>query len=96
VNVTPNELEMFYSTREGPPFTAIIDGANVAYYMQNFDQGKFNFHQIKFMVDTLEKMHEIPLVILPYKYTLKYFNVLRGNGMTRQYVNDSERKIIEG
>ena len=47
------ELKKFadwLDTREGEPFTAIVDGANVAYYMQSFDKGRFNFHQIKFMV----------------------------------------------
>jgi len=55
-------------TREGEPYTAIVDGANVAYYMQTFDKGKFNLHQIKFMVDTLESLGEKPLVIIPFKY----------------------------
>lgn len=40
--------------REGEPFTAIIDGANVGYYMQSFDKGRFNYHQIKFMVSQLQ------------------------------------------
>ena len=56
------------NTREGAPFTAIVDGANVGYYMQNFAKGGFNYHQIKFMVDTLESRGETPLVVLPNKY----------------------------
>lgn len=55
-------------TREGKPFTAIVDGANVGYYMQSFDRGRFNYHQIKFMVDTLEARGENPLVVIPNKY----------------------------
>ena len=56
------------NTREGEPFTAIVDGANVGYYMQNFAKGGFNYHQIKFMVDTLQSRGETPLVVLPNKY----------------------------
>jgi hypothetical protein len=51
--------------RQGEPFTAIVDGANVGYYMQSFDRGRFNYYQIKFMVDTLEKRGENPLVVIP-------------------------------
>ena len=51
--------------RQGEPFTAIVDGANVGYYMQSFDRGRFNYHQIKFMVDTLERRGENPLVVIP-------------------------------
>jgi len=51
--------------RQGEPFTAIVDGANVGYYMQSFDRGRFNFYQIKFMVDTLEGRGENPLVVIP-------------------------------
>ncbi|KAL7533901.1 hypothetical protein ACHAXR_005517, partial [Thalassiosira sp. AJA248-18] len=54
--------------REGEPFTAIVDGANIGYYMQSFDKGRFNYHQIKFIVDTLEERGENPLVVLPNKY----------------------------
>ncbi|KAL9189460.1 hypothetical protein ACHAXT_009135 [Thalassiosira profunda] len=59
--------------REGEPFTAIIDGANVGYYMQSFEKGRFNYHQIKFMIDTLEERGEKPLVVLPYKYGWRQF-----------------------
>lgn len=37
------------------------DGANVAYYMQNFDRGCFNVHQIHFVVTALEGIGENPL-----------------------------------
>jgi hypothetical protein len=37
--------------------------------MQNSDKGKFNYHQIQFMVSSLEKLHEKPLVLLPWRYT---------------------------
>ena len=66
--------------REGEPFTAIIDGANIGYYLQNFEQGRFSFHQIQFVVDTLEKIGERPLVILPNKYTRDQFYTTIGAG----------------
>ena len=56
-NKASEQLQKFsdwLNTREGEPYTAIVDGANVGYYMQNFTNGRFNYHQIKFMVDTLE------------------------------------------
>lgn len=37
------------------------DGANVAYYMQNFDKGKFSFSQIDFVVTAMEKNDLNPL-----------------------------------
>ncbi|KAL7540471.1 hypothetical protein ACHAWF_006707 [Thalassiosira exigua] len=73
-NQTPRAKELlqqfsnWLDEREGDPFTAIVDGANVGYYMQSFDKGRFNYHQIKFMVDTLEERGENPLVIVPHKY----------------------------
>lgn len=65
------QLQVFLQTldeREGEPFTAIVDGANVGYYMQNFGSGRFSYHQIEFVVQALEELGERPLVILPYKY----------------------------
>jgi len=81
--------------REGEPYTAIVDGANVAYYMQNFDDGGFNLHQIKFVVDALETMGENPLVILPAKYGNDRFMVSGGgDGVSKrkQYTN-AEKQI---
>jgi hypothetical protein len=83
--------------RDGEPFTAIVDGPNVGYYMQNFESGKFSFHQIKFLVDSLERMGERPLVVLPQKYTRKYFMVSIGyydtTGPRRQYLTAEELAI---
>jgi Zc3h12a-like Ribonuclease NYN domain len=76
-----NHLLNFYNWldhREGRPFTALIDGANVAYFHQNNEDGKFSFHQIKFMVDFLERLGENPLVILPSKYGYSNFNISVG------------------
>jgi len=66
--------------RDGEPITCIVDGANVGYYMQNFENGRFSYHQIKFVVDSLERLNENPLVILPLKYTFNKFSVTIGSG----------------
>lgn len=60
--------------RDGEPFTAIVDGANVAYY----GLGSINYHQIKLMVTALEEMGETPLVVMPQKYTQKKFHLRQG------------------
>ena len=69
--------------REGEPFTAIVDAANVAYHLQNFEDGRFSFHQIQFVVDALESMGEHPLVVLPQKYTRQSFYVTIGAGSSK-------------
>jgi len=92
-----DELKVFaewLDTRQGKPFTSIVDGANVAYYMQNFENGSFNIHQIEFMVNALEKMNEHPLVIMPFKYTKPFFWV-KNNAMRRkQIVSSDEQQIL--
>lgn len=76
-NYAGKHLEGFadwLNDREGEPFTCIIDGANVAYY----GIGCINYHQIKLMVKSLEKMGEKPLVIMPQKYAQKKFHLRQG------------------
>eukprot|EP00592_Proboscia_alata_P011396 CAMPEP_0194385956 /NCGR_PEP_ID=MMETSP0174-20130528/83507_1 /TAXON_ID=216777 /ORGANISM="Proboscia alata, Strain PI-D3" /LENGTH=986 /DNA_ID=CAMNT_0039174605 /DNA_START=542 /DNA_END=3499 /DNA_ORIENTATION=- len=82
------------NVRKGEPFTAIVDGANVAYSGQNFEQGRFNYHQIKFLTDALISMGENPLVIVPYKYTMKTFHTNNGAQKRRQILNDVEQDIL--
>lgn len=75
-------LDVFYKAlddRTGEPFTVVIDGPNIGYYMQNFQDGRFNFHQIKLIVESLESRGERPLVIMPRKYTYDNFVVTVGN-----------------
>lgn len=74
------------------------DGANVAYYMQNFNQGSFNYHQIQFMVDALKKMKENPLVILPFKYCSNSFWIssTTSSSARKQVLTSDERAILEG
>lgn len=90
-NYAGKHLEGFaewLNEREGEPFTAIIDGANVAYY----GLGCINYHQLKLMVSALEKMGENPLVIIPQKYTQKKFYLRQGY---IQELPDEQLEIIQ-
>ena len=71
-----------------------MDGPNLAYYMQNFEQGKFNIYQVDFMLKALENMGEVPLVIMPQKYCLPYFTISGTQG-TRQHFDENEMAILE-
>eukprot|EP00586_Coscinodiscus_wailesii_P006062 CAMPEP_0172489592 /NCGR_PEP_ID=MMETSP1066-20121228/19702_1 /TAXON_ID=671091 /ORGANISM="Coscinodiscus wailesii, Strain CCMP2513" /LENGTH=932 /DNA_ID=CAMNT_0013257569 /DNA_START=581 /DNA_END=3379 /DNA_ORIENTATION=+ len=85
-------------TRNDPndePFTAIVDGANVAYFGQNFDQGKFNYHQINFLVKTLQERNENPLVVIPHKYTQKTFFSNTGVIARKQTLSSSDQQILQ-
>jgi len=82
--------------RSGKPFTAIIDGPNIAYYMQNFQQGTFNYHQIKFVVDALEDMGENVLVVLPKKYTYNQFSLQKATQKVKQILSPKEKEIRDG
>lgn len=74
--------------REGMPFTAIVDGANVAYHRT----GIINYHLIRVMVQTLESMGETVLVIMPQKYAQKKFHLRKQHV---QELNQSQMDIIE-
>jgi len=80
--------------REGKPYTAIVDGANVAYFGQNFEQGKFNYYQIQFLIDALESKGEHPLVILPQKYTRRVFTSTTSSKGKKQIADEKEMDII--
>jgi hypothetical protein len=58
----------FLDERQGKPYTAFLDGANIGFNSQNFENGRFSFHQIQLVVDALEQRGETPLVICPTKY----------------------------
>jgi hypothetical protein len=87
------------------PYTAIIDGANVGYYMQNFQDGRFCYNQIKFVVCSRcigTEAGETPLVLLPAKYTRNNFiktksfsGPLNGRDVYehRQFLTESDMKI---
>lgn len=68
------ELSRFSSwldEREGEPFTAIVDGPNVAY----FGHSDVRYSQVKSVVKELEKMNEQPLVVMPQKYVAPKFHL---------------------
>jgi hypothetical protein len=91
------EFEKFQSWLEEQgketQYTAILDGPNIAYYMQNFEQGTFNYHQIKFVVDALEGMGEKVLVVLPKKYSQDTFLLYKDDKKLRQKLTAKERSI---
>lgn len=101
-NIAEDNLRSFgewLERRKDDRFTAIIDGPNVAFYMQNFLNGSFNYHQIKFVVDTLEQMGEKVLVVLPNKYTRDSFSIQRLGGNAEhisQKLSTEDRKIRDG
>ena len=63
------EFSTWLTSRDATPYTAIIDGANVAY----FGHGDVHFSQVQHVVSKLEAMGETPLVVMPKKYTQKSF-----------------------
>jgi len=83
--------------RDGEPFTTLIDGANVGYFQQNYENGRFSYHQIKFVIDSLERMGENVLVVLPAKYTKDWFQVsataANYNGAKTQQLTNEEKAI---
>ncbi|EJK63364.1 hypothetical protein THAOC_15979, partial [Thalassiosira oceanica] len=96
-----DELRSFsdwLARRTGRPFTAIIDGANVGYYMQSFDKGRFNYHQINYMVETLIDRGENPLVVVPGKYGRERFHSSHGQvqRLDREEVAIMNRLAEEG
>ena len=70
------ELQNFVKwlkNRDGQ-FTAIVDGANVAY----FGHGIVKYSQIQHVVAKLEAMNERPLVVMPFKYLQPRFQASIG------------------
>ena len=82
------EFSEWLDTREGKPYTSIVDGANIAY----FGWGKVNIHQLIHMVDALEKQGEYPLVVFPQKYTRRKFHLRKG---MMQVLKDEEMELLE-
>ena len=82
------EFSQWLDTREGKPYTAIVDGANVAY----FGWGRINVHQLMYMVNALENQGEYPLVVFPKKYTWRKFHLRHG---MMQVLTDDEFEFLE-
>ena len=92
------EFYRWLDRRKGEPYTTLVDGANVGYYQQNYEEGRFSYHQIKFVVDSLESMGENVLVVLPAKYTNDWFHVSataanQRGGITKQRLTTSEKGV---
>lgn len=64
--------------------------------MQNFDEGTFNYYQIKFVVDTLEALGEKVLVTIPEKYSWNSFSLPKASGQVRQTLTKEEKEIRDG
>ena len=80
-------------------FVYIVDGANVAYNRQDFDNGKFSYRQIELVVNMLQKEHpgERILVVLPYPYAQKVVpnSVQHGNRRRLNYLTEEELSILD-
>ena len=63
--------------------------------VQNFDQGKFNYHQLEFMVNALEQQNEYPLVIMPSKYFSRSFFTSTGGSYEKQILSKKELAIMQ-
>ena len=85
--------------QEQEEFVYIVDGANVAYNKQNFENGKFSYRQIELVVNRIEEEYpgERILVIIPYPYAQKIVpNSVNYNGKRRlSYLSDEEIAVLE-
>ena len=72
------------------PFTAIVDGANIAF----FGSGLVQYSQLKMMVDELARLGETPLVIMPHKYTTPKF-YLRHLGIVQELKSKDQQALNE-
>lgn len=71
------------------PFTAFVDGANVAH----FGSGVVQYSQVKLMVDELLRLGENPVVIMPEKYATRKFYLRHLD--TVQELKDKDMEIID-
>ena len=74
-------------TREGDPFTVIVDGPNVGFH----GYGEFHYSQLEQVVQKLESMGEIPLVTMPQKYVSPSFNLRYGK---RQKLSERDLDLV--
>jgi pentatricopeptide repeat protein len=73
------------------PFTAFVDGPNVAY----FGHSSVQYKQVQEVVNELERMGERPLVIMPQKYFAKSFR-LTGVDNSIQQLSQTDVEIMNG
>jgi hypothetical protein len=96
-DVALRNFDLLLDRRKGEPITAILDGANIGYYLQNCEDGRFSFHQLEFFYNYMKGLGENPLIILPYKYaTYSKFEVVVGcelSGSKWQILTNQEQEI---
>ena len=81
-------------------FVYIVDGANVAYHKQNFDEGKFSFKQIELVVNKLltrVQPGERILVLIPYPYAQRVIpnSTKHKKGKKLSYLTAEDEGILE-
>lgn len=75
--------------RQGPPFTVVIDGPNVAYY----GHGDVHYSQVQAVHQALVEMGEYPLVVMPLKYASPTFWL---NGLQRtQDMSEEDAQVLK-
>jgi hypothetical protein len=90
VILSPDIHPLFFlrSTREGQPFTVVVDGPNVGFC----GYGEFHYSQVMRVVEELERMGETPLITMPSKYVGPSFK-LRAGG--RQQLSGNDLAFVE-
>ena len=86
-SIALKELSLFSDWlryRTGDPYTAIIDGPNVAYY----GRGDVRWCQVEHVLNKLEGMGENPLVIMPQKYISPKFYIASLNRTQKLSTSD--------
>lgn len=80
-----------------PEFKYIVDGANVAYTRQNYEEGRFSYEQIDIVVKALqaEKSGNV-LVLLPFAYAQKVIpNSIKSNQRGLSYMSPEDVRLLE-
>jgi len=54
--------------RDRDEYEYIVDAANVAYFNQNFETGRFSYKQVELVVDALRERSDKVLVVIPHCY----------------------------
>jgi hypothetical protein len=82
------EFSRWLKYRRGDPYTAFIDGPNVAYFGHRY----LDWKNVEKMVQQVEDLGETPLVIMSTRYTSPSFYLSDGS---LQELDDNARRIIQ-
>lgn len=92
-------LQLFAEWLQKQPeeFTYIVDGANVAYHKQNFEDGHFSYKQIDTVVNLLQQRGEKILVLIPYPYARRIIpnNTKHKKAKRITYLTQDDIEILE-